>query len=139
MVLGPGTGRVGSDSAVTAGQDQGPLLIHTQSAAIIEDKPLPRANRTGHIQLELRVSGADAQIACFSQTHLFLIVAAEEITDPKRERSSITDYLTLLAIVGEDGRRLSFTGLQNCQRRVLFDWSDGLLLRCGQLRRIHSL
>ncbi len=96
---------------------QDAFVINIQSAAIIEDKSLTRANCACYIQLEFWFGGADSEIAFFSQTHLLFVTAAEEIANTEGESATATDNLPVSTVVRNDCSGLIFVLTQhNCLR-----------------------
>src|SRR5436190_15716048 len=116
MVLGPRTGSIRRHRAVTGSQDQGPLLVYIQGAAIIENKTLTRTNFTRNIQFEFRVRGPDSQIAIFGQTHLLFVIATEEVADAESQCAACPRYLPVSAIMRDHGRGDWLIGANDRQR-----------------------
>src|SRR5438128_11649681 len=75
--------RVREATLDTVGLCRGRVL----NATVWEDHPLARSNQAIHIEPDQRVCDADSEISFRGQPHLLGVFAAEEISDPKRERA----------------------------------------------------
>src|SRR5262249_18397953 len=92
-----------SDTAISSCTCQHSFVTHVECAAITEHQSTARTNCTSYIQLEFWFRSAQAQIAFFIQTHLFLRVAGVEVTQSKRKRAATSRDLSISTIVRDHG------------------------------------